>query len=95
MWGVGFMRVMGLGDMGRFKAKHVLAYAFLYGIYGVLDGCEERAFFWYYEEEVCCGKQKEDGIFISQDKYVADILRKFGFTDVRTASTSMDTKKLM
>ncbi|GKC59403.1 putative reverse transcriptase domain-containing protein [Tanacetum coccineum] len=27
-------------------------------------------------------KQKEDGIFISQDKYVADILRKFGFTDV-------------
>ncbi|GJS90657.1 putative ribonuclease H-like domain-containing protein [Tanacetum coccineum] len=38
-------------------------------------------------------KQREDGIFISQDKYVAEILRKFGFTDVRTASTSMDTKK--
>ncbi|GKB86819.1 putative ribonuclease H-like domain-containing protein [Tanacetum coccineum] len=27
-------------------------------------------------------KQKEDGIFINQDKYVADILRKFSFTDV-------------
>ncbi|GKE33799.1 hypothetical protein Tco_1453121, partial [Tanacetum coccineum] len=38
-------------------------------------------------------KQKEDGIFISQDKYVADILRKFGFTDVRTASTPMDIEK--
>ncbi|GJY93426.1 retrovirus-related pol polyprotein from transposon TNT 1-94 [Tanacetum coccineum] len=38
-------------------------------------------------------KQKEDGIFISQDKYVADILRKFGFIDVRTASTPMDTEK--
>ncbi|GJZ58597.1 putative ribonuclease H-like domain-containing protein [Tanacetum coccineum] len=38
-------------------------------------------------------KQKEDGIFISQDKYVADILRKFGFTDVRTSSTPMDTEK--
>ncbi|GJU05797.1 hypothetical protein Tco_1122227, partial [Tanacetum coccineum] len=38
-------------------------------------------------------KQKEDGIFISQDKYVADILRKFNFTDVRTASTSMDIEK--
>ncbi|GJX37186.1 putative ribonuclease H-like domain-containing protein, partial [Tanacetum coccineum] len=37
-------------------------------------------------------KQKEDGIFISQDKYVADILRKFGFTDIRTASTPMDTE---
>ncbi|GJU66632.1 putative ribonuclease H-like domain-containing protein [Tanacetum coccineum] len=32
-------------------------------------------------------KQKEDGIFISQDKYVAKILRKFSFTDVKTTST--------
>ncbi|GKA65754.1 putative ribonuclease H-like domain-containing protein [Tanacetum coccineum] len=38
-------------------------------------------------------KQREDGIFISQDKYVSEILRKFGFTDVKTASTPMDTKK--
>ncbi|GKB08379.1 uncharacterized mitochondrial protein-like protein, partial [Tanacetum coccineum] len=38
-------------------------------------------------------KQKEDRIFISQDKYVADILRKFGFTNVRTTSTPMDTEK--
>ncbi|GJS44317.1 putative ribonuclease H-like domain-containing protein [Tanacetum coccineum] len=38
-------------------------------------------------------KQKEDGIFISLDKYVANKLRKFSFTDVRTASTPIDTKK--
>ncbi|GJX99044.1 putative ribonuclease H-like domain-containing protein [Tanacetum coccineum] len=38
-------------------------------------------------------KQIEDGIFISQDKYVVEILRKFGFIDVRTASTPMDTEK--
>ncbi|GJR88497.1 putative ribonuclease H-like domain-containing protein [Tanacetum coccineum] len=38
-------------------------------------------------------KQKEDGIFISQDKYVAEILRKFRFTNVRIASTLMDTEK--
>ncbi|GJR08285.1 putative ribonuclease H-like domain-containing protein [Tanacetum coccineum] len=37
-------------------------------------------------------KQRVDGIFISQDKYVAKILRKFGFTDVRTTSTPMNTK---
>ncbi|GJR73026.1 putative ribonuclease H-like domain-containing protein [Tanacetum coccineum] len=37
-------------------------------------------------------KQKEDGIFISQDKYVADILRKFSFIDFRTGSTPMNTK---
>ncbi|GJX98574.1 putative ribonuclease H-like domain-containing protein [Tanacetum coccineum] len=38
-------------------------------------------------------KQKEDGIFISQDKYVTEILKKFGFSDVKTASTPMETQK--
>ncbi|GJV78131.1 retrovirus-related pol polyprotein from transposon TNT 1-94 [Tanacetum coccineum] len=38
-------------------------------------------------------KQKEDRIFISQDKYVTKILKKFGFTDVKTASTPMETQK--
>ncbi|GJT20359.1 retrovirus-related pol polyprotein from transposon TNT 1-94 [Tanacetum coccineum] len=40
-------------------------------------------------------KKKEGGIFISQDKYVTEILKKFGFTDVKTASTSMETQKLL
>nr|GEW77049.1 hypothetical protein [Tanacetum cinerariifolium] len=38
-------------------------------------------------------KQKEDGIFISQDKYVAKILKKFHFLSVKTASTPIETKK--
>ncbi|GJV34480.1 putative ribonuclease H-like domain-containing protein [Tanacetum coccineum] len=38
-------------------------------------------------------KQKEDGIFISQDKYVTKILKKFGFSDVKTANTPMETHK--
>ncbi|GJX18781.1 ribonuclease H-like domain-containing protein [Tanacetum coccineum] len=38
-------------------------------------------------------KQKEDGIFISQDKYVTKILKKFGFSDVKTTSTPMKTHK--
>nr|GEU46257.1 hypothetical protein [Tanacetum cinerariifolium] len=38
-------------------------------------------------------KQKKDGIFISQDKYVADILRKFSLTNRISASTLIDTKK--
>ncbi|GKE73957.1 uncharacterized mitochondrial protein-like protein, partial [Tanacetum coccineum] len=38
-------------------------------------------------------KQKEDGIFISQDKYVTKILKKFSFSDVKTASTPMETHK--
>ncbi|GKB82691.1 uncharacterized mitochondrial protein-like protein, partial [Tanacetum coccineum] len=38
-------------------------------------------------------KQKNDGIFLSQDKYVTEILKKFGFSDVKTASTPMETHK--
>nr|GEY34550.1 putative ribonuclease H-like domain-containing protein [Tanacetum cinerariifolium] len=38
-------------------------------------------------------KQKDDGIFISQDKYVAKILRKFGFTDIKSASTPIEIEK--
>nr|GEV06426.1 hypothetical protein [Tanacetum cinerariifolium] len=38
-------------------------------------------------------KKKEGGIFISQDKYVAEILKKFGFFEVKTTSTPMETQK--
>ncbi|GJZ47524.1 putative ribonuclease H-like domain-containing protein [Tanacetum coccineum] len=38
-------------------------------------------------------KQKDDGIFISQNKYVADILKKFDFSTVKTTSTPMDPNK--
>nr|GEW27363.1 retrovirus-related Pol polyprotein from transposon TNT 1-94 [Tanacetum cinerariifolium] len=38
-------------------------------------------------------KQKKDGIFISQDKYVVKILRKFGLTEGKSASTPIDTEK--
>nr|GEU58874.1 hypothetical protein [Tanacetum cinerariifolium] len=38
-------------------------------------------------------KQKKDKIFISHDKYVAKILRKFGLTDRKLASIPIDTEK--
>ncbi|GJX93415.1 putative ribonuclease H-like domain-containing protein [Tanacetum coccineum] len=37
--------------------------------------------------------QKDDGIFISQDMYVDEILKKFGFLTVKTTSTPMETSK--
>ncbi|GJU94477.1 putative ribonuclease H-like domain-containing protein [Tanacetum coccineum] len=45
-------------------------------------------------------KDKDDillvhGIFISQDKYVADILKKIDFATVKTASTPMETNKAL
>nr|GEX10592.1 putative ribonuclease H-like domain-containing protein [Tanacetum cinerariifolium] len=38
-------------------------------------------------------KKKKDGIFISQDKYVAELLRKFRLAEGKSASTLIDTKK--
>nr|GFA19323.1 hypothetical protein [Tanacetum cinerariifolium] len=34
--------------------------------------------------------QKEDGIFLSQDKYIGDILKKFRYSDIRSLNTPMD-----
>ncbi|GJU74098.1 putative ribonuclease H-like domain-containing protein [Tanacetum coccineum] len=39
--------------------------------------------------------QRSDGIFISQDKYVADILKKFDFATVKTTSTPIETNKAL
>ncbi|GJX87676.1 putative ribonuclease H-like domain-containing protein [Tanacetum coccineum] len=38
-------------------------------------------------------KQQPDGIFISQDKYVADILKKFDFCSIKTATTPIESNK--
>ncbi|GKC83745.1 putative ribonuclease H-like domain-containing protein, partial [Tanacetum coccineum] len=45
------------------------------------------------KKDIILVKQKEDGIFISQDKYVAEILKKFDFMHVKTASTHIETQK--
>ncbi|GJW64301.1 putative ribonuclease H-like domain-containing protein [Tanacetum coccineum] len=37
-------------------------------------------------------KQNKEGIFISQDKYVAEILKKFDLVSVKTAITPIETK---
>ncbi|GJU38973.1 putative ribonuclease H-like domain-containing protein [Tanacetum coccineum] len=37
-------------------------------------------------------KQNKEGIFISQDKYVAEILKKFDLVNVKAAITPMETK---
>nr|GEZ06244.1 uncharacterized mitochondrial protein AtMg00810-like [Tanacetum cinerariifolium] len=37
-------------------------------------------------------KQKKDGIFICQDKYVYEILKKIEFTKVKTSNTPMETQ---
>nr|GFB23653.1 uncharacterized mitochondrial protein AtMg00810-like [Tanacetum cinerariifolium] len=38
-------------------------------------------------------EQSEEGIFNSQDKYVAEILKKFDFSSVKTAGKPIETQK--
>ncbi|GKB48870.1 putative ribonuclease H-like domain-containing protein [Tanacetum coccineum] len=40
-------------------------------------------------------KQKDNGIFISQDKYVVEKLKKFNFDTVKTTSTPIETNKAL
>ncbi|GJW48683.1 hypothetical protein Tco_0080329 [Tanacetum coccineum] len=40
-------------------------------------------------------QQKSNEIFISQDKYVAEILKKFDFASVKTANTPIETNKAL
>nr|GEX25460.1 hypothetical protein [Tanacetum cinerariifolium] len=46
-----------------------------------------------YVDDIIFVKKKNDGIFISQDEYVAEILKKFRFTEAKNASTPMETQK--
>ncbi|GKD71954.1 copia protein, partial [Tanacetum coccineum] len=46
-----------------------------------------------YPNKVYKVKQQPDGIFISQDKYVADILKKFDFCSIKTATTPIESNK--
>ncbi|GKB23801.1 putative ribonuclease H-like domain-containing protein, partial [Tanacetum coccineum] len=62
----------------------------LYGLHQAPRACSMGELTFFLGMQV---KHKEDGIFISQDKYVIEILKKFGFTDVKTASTPMETQK--
>ncbi|GJW62993.1 putative reverse transcriptase, RNA-dependent DNA polymerase [Tanacetum coccineum] len=58
----------------------------------------EKAFYGLHQAPrawVCGNNRKDDGIFISQDKYVADILKKFDFATVKTASTPIETNKAL
>nr|GEV05197.1 ribonuclease H-like domain-containing protein [Tanacetum cinerariifolium] len=68
--------------------------AFLYGIIEEevyvcqLPGFEDL----YFPDKIM---QKDDEIYISQDKHVANILKKFDFSYVKTTSTPIETNKAL
>ncbi|GKA49092.1 ribonuclease H-like domain-containing protein [Tanacetum coccineum] len=71
--------------------------AFLYGtIEEEVYVCQPPSFEdLQFPDKVYKVNQKEDGIFICQDKYVADILKKFNFATVKIASTLIETNKAL
>nr|GFB83478.1 hypothetical protein [Tanacetum cinerariifolium] len=74
--------------------------AFLYGtidedvllepVNGFQRGTIDQTLFIRRKREDFILVQKKEGIFLSQDKYVGDILKKFGYSDVRSSNTPMD-----
>nr|GEZ05743.1 hypothetical protein [Tanacetum cinerariifolium] len=68
----------------------------LYGLYQALRAWYETLSAYLLDNRFHKGLQviqKDDGIFISQDKYVHEILKKFGFSIVKTTSTPIETLK--
>nr|GEU88953.1 hypothetical protein [Tanacetum cinerariifolium] len=67
----------------------------VYKVVKALYGLHQAPKVWYATLSTFLSKvkQKEDGIFISQDKYVAKILKKLDFLNVKTASTLIETQK--
>nr|GEV32555.1 hypothetical protein [Tanacetum cinerariifolium] len=49
-----------------------------------------RQVLWIQNQMLDYSITKENGIFLLQDKYVGDILKKFGHLDVRSSNTPMD-----
>nr|GEY32070.1 putative ribonuclease H-like domain-containing protein [Tanacetum cinerariifolium] len=69
-----------------------LAYPFFMGFPVYQMDVKSEFLYGTIEEEVYV-KQKKDGIFINQDKYVAEILRKFRLSEGKSASTPINANK--
>ncbi|GJT96807.1 hypothetical protein Tco_1092325 [Tanacetum coccineum] len=87
-------KIEGLG-----KGRGVIVYKVekaLYGLHQALRAWHKGDIFLMSsmgELTFFLGLQVKQSIFINQDKYVAEILKKFGFIEVKTASTPMETQK--
>nr|GEX32320.1 putative ribonuclease H-like domain-containing protein [Tanacetum cinerariifolium] len=80
------MQPLGFQDP-EFSAKVYKVEKAMYGLHQAPRACAMGKLNFFLGLQVL---QKEDVIFLSQDKYVGDILKKFGYSDVRSLNTPMD-----
>nr|GEW91459.1 hypothetical protein [Tanacetum cinerariifolium] len=77
-------------DDDRLKLIDLMVLLLQKGVYGEISITAAHL------SSYCCQanvKQKKDGMFISQDKNVAEILRKFGLSEGKSANTPIDAEK--
>nr|GEV62424.1 ribonuclease H-like domain-containing protein [Tanacetum cinerariifolium] len=87
---IGFMRPFGcLAPRAWYEtmANYLLENSFQRG------KIDQTLFIKKQKGDILLVKQKKDGIFISQDKYVAEILRKLGLTEGKSVITPIDIDK--
>ncbi|GJV25825.1 putative ribonuclease H-like domain-containing protein [Tanacetum coccineum] len=65
----------------------------VYMVIKALYGLHQALRAWYETLTSFLVKQKPNEIFISQDKYVADILKKFNFCSIKPATTPIESNK--
>ncbi|GJZ65798.1 putative ribonuclease H-like domain-containing protein [Tanacetum coccineum] len=65
----------------------------LYGLHQAPRAWYETLYSFLLENGFRRVKQQPDGIFISQDKYVADILKMFDFCSIKTSTTPIASNK--
>ncbi|GJV70324.1 putative ribonuclease H-like domain-containing protein [Tanacetum coccineum] len=67
-------------------------YIVVKALYGLQSSPQEQGFEDHYAQGLQV-KQSNGGIFLSQDKYVKDILNKFDFRTIKPASTPIEAHK--
>nr|GFC00137.1 putative ribonuclease H-like domain-containing protein [Tanacetum cinerariifolium] len=80
------MQPLGFQDLEFLERVYKVEKA-MYGLHQAPKACAMGELTFFLGLQVL---QKKDGIFLLQDKYVGDILKKFGYSDVRSANTPMD-----